>query len=104
VEERPPVWIILPVVLSRCEKLSLSFREERRLRVFENRVTRKIYGLKRDEVTRKWRKLHTEELNDLYCSASTVGMIESRRKRWVGHVTLTGENRGAYTVLVRKPE
>ena len=64
--------IILPVVLYGCETWSLSLREERRLRVFENRVLRRIFGPKRDEVRREWRKLHNEELNDLYCSPNIV--------------------------------
>jgi len=69
--------IILPVVLYGCETWSLTLREERRLRVFENRVSRRIFGPKRDEVTRGWRKLHNEELNDLYCSPNIVRVIKS---------------------------
>jgi hypothetical protein len=69
-------------------------REERRLRVFENRVLRKILGPKRDEVTREWRKLHSEELNDLYCSPNIFRVIKLRRIRWVGHVArMRGEER-----------
>jgi len=64
--------IILPVVLYGCETWSLTLREERRLKVFENRVLRRIFGPKRDEITRKWRKLHKEELTDLYCSPKIV--------------------------------
>jgi len=79
-------------------------REELRLRVFENRVLRRIFGPKRDEVTGKWRKLHNEELNDLYCSPNIVRVIKSRRMRWTGHVARMGERRGVYRVLVGKPE
>ena len=67
--------IILPVVLYGCETWSLTLREERRLRVFENRVFRRIFGPKRDKVTGEWRKLHNEELNDLYSSPNTVRVI-----------------------------
>jgi hypothetical protein len=70
--------IILPVVLYGCETLSLTLREEHRLRVFENRVLRKGYGPKRDEVTGGWRKLHNEELHNLYSSPSIIRMIKSR--------------------------
>ena len=66
-------------------------REERRLRVFENRVLREIFGAKRDEVTGEWRELHNEELNDLYCSPNTVRVIKSRRIRWVGNVACMGK-------------
>ena len=71
--------IILPVVLYGCETWSLTLREEHRLRVSENRVLRKIFGLKRDGVTGEWTKLHNEELNDLYCSPNIVRAIKSRR-------------------------
>ena len=95
--------IILPVVLHGCETWSLTLRKERRLRVFENRVLRRIFGPKRDEVTREWRKLR-DELNDLYSSPNIVRVIKSRRIRWAGHVARMGERRGGYRVLVRKPE
>ena len=65
-------------------------REERRLRVFENRVLREIFGAKRDEVTREWRKLHNEELNDLYFSSNIVRVIKWRRMRWAVHVARMG--------------
>ena len=78
--------IILPVVLYGCETWSFTLREERRLRVFENMVLRRIFGPKRDEVTGKWRKLYNEELNDLYCSPNIVRVIKLRRIRWAGHV------------------
>ena len=73
--------IILPVVLYGCETWSLTLREERTLRVFENRVLRRIFGPRRDEVTEEWRKLHNEEVNDLYCSLSNVRVIKSRKMR-----------------------
>jgi hypothetical protein len=69
----------------------LTLREERRLRVFENRVLRGIFGAKRDEVTGEWRKLRNEELNDLYCSPHIIRAIKSRRMRWEGHVARMGE-------------
>ena len=96
--------IILPVVLYGCETWSLTLREERRLRVFENRMLRRIFGPKRDEVTGEWRELHNEELNNLYSSPNIVRVIKSRRMSWAGHVALMGEGRGVYRVLVGKPE
>jgi hypothetical protein len=79
-------------------------RDGRRLRVFENRVLRRIFGPKRYEVTGEWRKLHNEELNYLYCSPNIVRVIISRRMRWVEHVARMGEGRGVYWVLVGKSE
>jgi hypothetical protein len=78
-------------------------REEHRLRVFENRVLRKIFRPKRDE-DGSWRKLHNDELNNLYSSPNTVRVIKSRSMRWAGHVARMGERRGVYRVLVRRPE
>jgi len=75
-----------------CGTWSLTLREESRLRVFENRVLRRVFVLKRDEVTREWRKLHNEELNDLYSTPNIVRVIKSRRMRWAGHVARTGED------------
>jgi len=79
-------------------------REERKLRVFENMVLRRIFGPRRDEVTWDWRRLYNEELNDLYSSPNIVRVIKSRRMRWAGHVACMGEGRGVYRVLVGKPE
>jgi len=79
-------------------------REERGLRVFEDRVLRKIFGPKRDEVTGERRKLHDEELNDFYSSPNIVRVIKSRRMRWAGHVALMGERRGVYRILMVKPD
>ena len=76
----------MPVVLYGCETWSLTLREERRLRVFENRVLRRVFGPKRDEVTGERRKLHNDELSDLYCSPNIVRVLKSRRMRWAGHV------------------
>ena len=72
--------------------------------MFENMVLRRILGPRRDEVTEEWRRLHNEELNDLYSSPNIVRVIKSRRMRWVGHVGRMGEDRGVYRVLVGKPE
>jgi hypothetical protein len=82
--------IILPVVLYECETWSLTLREERRLRVSENRVLRRVFGPKRDEVTGKRRKLHNEELNDLYSLSNIVRVVKSRRMRWAGNVARMG--------------
>jgi len=96
--------VILPVVLYGCETWLLTLREERKLRVFENMVLRRIFGPRRDEVTGEWRRLHNEDLNDLYSSPNIVRVIKSRRMRWAGHVAHMGEERGLYRVLVGKPE
>ena len=82
--------IILPVVLCGCETWSLTLREERGLRGFENRVLRRLFGPKRDEVTVEGRKLHMEKLNDLNCSPNVIRVIKSRRVRWTGHVARMG--------------
>jgi hypothetical protein len=82
--------IILPAVLYGCETWSLTLREKHRLRVFENRVLRRIFGPKRDEVTGECRKFHNEELRDLYSSPSIIKIIKPRRKRWAGHVARMG--------------
>jgi len=92
------------VVLYGCETWSLTLREKRRLRVFENRVLRKVFAPKRDEVTREWRKLHNKELNDLYPLPNIVRVVKSRRIRWAGHVARMGEDRVVHRVLVGKPE
>ena len=86
--------IILPVVLYGRETWALTLREERKLRVFENMVLRRIFGPRRVEVTGEWRRLHNEGLNDLYCSHNIVRVIKSRRMRWAGHVARMGEERG----------
>ena len=79
-------------------------REERRLRVFENRVLRRVFRPKREEVTGEWRKLHNEELSDLYSLPNIVQVVKSRRMRWAGHVARMGEGSGVHRVLVGKPE
>ena len=94
--------IILPVVLYGCEIWSLTLREERRLRVSENRVLRRVFGPKRDEVIGLLRKLHNEELRDLYSLSNIVRVLKSRRMRWAGHVARMGEGRGVHRV--GKPE
>ena len=76
-----------------CETWSLILREKRRLRVFENKVLRGIFGPKRDEVTGEWRKLQNVELNDLYCSPNILRVIKWRRTRWAGHIARMGERR-----------
>jgi hypothetical protein len=98
------ITIILPFVVYGCETWSLTLREERRLRVFENGMLNRISERKRDEVTEEWRKLHNEELNDMYSSPNTFRIIKSRRMRWAEHVAFMGEKRGVYRVLVGKTE
>jgi hypothetical protein len=87
--------IILPVVLYGCETCSLTLREEHRLRVFWNRMLRRILGPKRGELTGGWRKLHNEEIHDLYSSSSIVRVIKSRRMRWAVQITRMA-GRGAH--------
>ncbi|KAJ4450438.1 hypothetical protein ANN_01862 [Periplaneta americana] len=82
---------------------TLTLREEQRLRVFENKVLRKIFEAKRDEVTGEWRKLHNAELHALYSSRDIIRNIKSRRLRWAGHVARMGESRNVYSVLVGRP-
>jgi hypothetical protein len=92
------------VVLYGCETWSLILREEHRLKVFENRVLRTIFGPKRDEVTRGWKNLYNEELHNLYSSTSIIRMIKSRRMIWAGHVArIWDKSRNAYRILVGKP-
>jgi hypothetical protein len=95
--------VILPVVLYGRETWSLTLREEHRLRVFENRVLRMIFGLKRKE-DGSWRKLHNDEIHSLYSSPNIVRVIQSRRMRWAGHVARKGEGKGVYRVLVGRPK
>jgi hypothetical protein len=92
------IYRILPVVLYGCESWSLT------LRVFENRVLRRIFGPKKVEVTGEWRRLHNKELYVLYSSPNIIRVIKSRKLRWAGHVARMGERSGAYRALVEKPE
>ena len=96
--------IILPVVLYGCETWSLTLREELRLRVFDNRVLRRVFGPKRDQGTGKRRKLNNAELRDLYSLPNIVRVVKSRRMRWAGHMAHMGEGRGVHRVLVGKRE
>jgi hypothetical protein len=96
--------IILPVVFYGCETLSLTLREEHGLKVFENRVLRRIFEPKVDEVRGEWEKLHNREIHNLYSLPDVIRQIKSRRMRWVGHVARMGEGRNVYRGLVGKPE
>ena len=87
--------IIFPVVLYGCETWSLTLREERKLRVFENMVLRRIFGPRRDEVKGEWRRLYNENLNDLYSSHNIVRVVILIKMRWAGHVACRGEERGS---------
>jgi len=95
---------ILPLFLNGCGTWSLILREERRLRVFENRVLRRVFGPKRDEVTGEWRKLHNEELRVPYSLPNIVRVVKSRRMGWAWHVARMGEGRGVHRVLMGIPE
>jgi hypothetical protein len=94
--------IILPLALYGREIWCLTLREEHRLRVFENKVLRRIFGQKRVEVTGEWRKLHTEELHNLYSSPNIIRTIKSRRMRWAGYLARIGKKRNPYRISVRK--
>ena len=94
--------IILPVVLYGCETWSLTLREECRLRVFENRILRQIFGPKRDE-NGEWRRLHNEEIHSLYHPPNIVRVIKSRRLRWAGNVARMEKGRSAFKILTGKP-
>jgi hypothetical protein len=93
----------LLVVVCGLETWSLTLREECRMRVFKNRVLRRIFGPRRDEEPGEWRGLHQEELYALYSSPNIIRVITSRRMRWAGHVARMGTRRGAYRALVGKP-
>jgi hypothetical protein len=94
----------LPVVLNGCESWSITLREENRLRTLENRVLRRIFEPKREEVAGGWRRLHNEELHNMYTSLNIIRVIKSRMMKWVGKVAYVGEMRNAYKFLIRKPE
>jgi hypothetical protein len=96
--------VILPVVLYGCETWSLTLREAHRLMVFEDRVLRRIFGLKKEEVVGGWRRLHNEELKNFHASSNIIRVIISRRMRWTGHVARIGEMRRAHYILVGKLE
>jgi hypothetical protein len=85
-------------------RVSVTLREEQRLRVFENRLLRRIFGPKGDVATGEWRRLHNEELNDLYSSPNIIRVIKSRRMRWAGYIARMGEARGAYRILMGRLE
>ncbi|PSN40309.1 hypothetical protein C0J52_18618 [Blattella germanica] len=96
--------VILPVILYGCETWTLTLREEKRFRVFENKVLRKIFGPKRDEETGEWRRLHKTELNYLYGKPDIIRKIKSHRFRWAGHVARMGDERGVRRILEGKLE
>jgi hypothetical protein len=96
--------VILPIVLYGCEIWSLTLKEERWLRVFGNRVLRRVFGPKRDKVMGEWRILHNEELSDLCWLPNIVRVVETRKMRWTGHVACMREGRGVHRVLMGRPE
>ena len=96
--------IVLPIALYDCDTWSFTLREEHRLRVYANKVLRKIFGAKRDEITGERRKLHNSELYALYSSPNIIRSLKSGRLTWAGHVARMEQSRNAYRVLVRKPE
>jgi hypothetical protein len=98
------ITIILPVVSYGCESWSHTLRKKCRLRVFENRVLRRIFGPKKEKVTGEWRRLHSKELYALYSTPNIIRVIRSRRVRWAGHVARMRERRGADRILVGKLE
>jgi hypothetical protein len=96
--------IILPAVLYGCEIWFLTIWKEHRLGLFENRVLRRMFGHKRDEVTGEWRKLHNEELHNLYSSSNIIRQMKSRLMRWAGHVACMVDSRKVFKVLVESPK
>ena len=96
--------IILPVELCGCEIWCLTLREEHRLRIFENRVLRKIFGPKRDEVPGEWSRPHNEDLYEMYSLPSTIRVTKSRRMKWTEDIARMGNRTVVYRVLVRKPD
>jgi hypothetical protein len=96
--------VILSAILYGCATFCLTLRDTHRLRLFENRMLRRMCGAKRDEETGGWRKLHNQELHNFYSSTGIIRMIKSRKMRWAGHVTRIGEKRIACIILVGKPE
>jgi hypothetical protein len=94
--------VTLALVLCGCKTSSLTPREEHRLRMYEHRMLRRIFGLKREEVAGDWRSLHNKELHNLYTSLNNIGMIKLRRMRWVRQVAYVGEMRNAYKIFGRK--
>jgi hypothetical protein len=103
-EKMVQTFFTVPSVLYGCDTWSLSLRVVLRLRVFLNRVLRRIFGPKRAQETGGWRELHNEELHNVYSSPSKIRVVKSRRMRWTGHVARMGEKRNAYRILVGKPE